>query len=399
MQDIESIDLEIEQNLEKPKEYLRKTEIKSIFSNLFKRGKQGQYFSHVEYFMRPLEILNANETLEVLHYTLDTKEDSIFNEKKTSLIQGLVLAYKNHYPITITPDMLWILILQGFSRFMEKYENKVREKFVNFDGKKDLIVERNNLTPYTATKEVWDGIMKEYMEKIGKNVGQETIDNLECNFSTTTQVAQVTSQVSIMSGMKQYFVYKALMAGCGISNITLEGSLQDWEKIKSKCEFLSTKGLEWYTKHLIPIINNIIETKKYYTTKGELNTELIEFWKRMIRLKGKGDLYDPHMVNGWIVKFIPNLSNESPEVYEEIYETMVPDQIISCPMELTWIPLLVNKKYEFKCSLFSGFYGMIQDEKTFNVKPVIGYAIVVDNKKESDIAMEERDKIIKELTA
>ena len=80
--------------------------------------------------------------------------------------------------------------------------------------------------------------------------GQETIDNLECNFSTTTQVAQVTSQVSIMSGMKQYFVYKALMAGCGISNITLEGSIQDWEKIKSKCEFLSTKGLEWYTNIL-----------------------------------------------------------------------------------------------------------------------------------------------------
>ena len=54
-------------------------------------------------------------------------------------------------------------------------------------------------------------------------------------------------------------------------------------------------------------------------------------------------------------------------------------------MELTQIPLLVNKKYEFRCSLFSGFYGMIQDEKTFNVRPVIGYAIVVDDKTESDI--------------
>ena len=44
-----------------------------------------------------------------------------------------------------------------------------------------------------------------------------------------------------MSAMKQYFTYKVLMAGCGISSITLEGSLQDWEKIKSKLEFLSTK--------------------------------------------------------------------------------------------------------------------------------------------------------------
>ena len=56
--------------------------------------------------------------------------------------------------------MIWILILQGFSRFMEKYENEVREKFVNFSGKKDLKIERLNLTPYTAKKEDWDGIMK-----------------------------------------------------------------------------------------------------------------------------------------------------------------------------------------------------------------------------------------------
>ena len=227
-------------------------------------------------------------------------------------------------------------------------------------------------------------------------LNQETIDNLECNFSTTSPAALVTSQVSIMSAMKQYFTYKVLMAGCGISSITLEGSLQDWEKIKSKLEFLSTKALKWWTKHLIPIIDNIIATKKYYNSKGKLSKELIEFWKGMIRLKGKGDMYDPHMVNGWIVKFIPNLSNEKPEVYEEIYETNVPDQIISCPMELTWLSL-TGKKIDYSCSLFSGFYGMVQDKETFNVRPVIGYAIVVENKTESDITVEQKNKIIEEF--
>ena len=393
MKAYESINLEIEKGLKKPEDYLPTNGIKSIFDNLFKKRK-----SYIDNKTGRERFLDQNEPLEIFHYTLDTKEEEIFSHEKSSLIQGLIYAYKNHYPITVTPDMIWILILQGFSRFMEKYAEQVREKFVNFEGKKDLKIDRLGYSPYTSTKEVWDGIMKEFVEKIGKNVGQETIDNFECNFSTTTQVAQVTSQVSIMSAMKQYFTYKVLMAGCGISNITLEGSIQDWEKIKSKLEFLSTKGLEWYTQHLIPIINNIIETKKYYNDKGKLSNDLIEFWKRMIRLKGKGEMYDPHIINGWIVNFIPNLSNEKPEVYEELIEYNVPDQIISCPMELTWLPPLMNKKYEFKCSLFSGFYGMIQDEKTFNVRPVIGYAIVVDDKTESDITKEERDKIIKEYT-
>ena len=391
MKAYESINLEIEKGLKKPEDYLKTNEIKSIFDNLFKKRK-----SFIDNKTGREMFLDQNEPLEIFHYTLDTNEEKIFSHEKSSLIQGLIYAYKNHYPITVTPDMIWILILQGFSRFMEKYENLVRERFVNFTGKKDLKVERLDYSPQSATKEVWDGIMKEFVEKIGKNVGQETIDNLECNFSTTSPAALVTSQVSIMSAMKQYFTYKVLMAGCGISSITLEGSLQDWEKIKSKLEFLSTKALKWWTKHLIPIIDNIIATKKYYNSKGKLSKELIEFWKGMIRLKGKGDMYDPHMVNGWIVKFIPNLSNEKPEVYEEIYETNVPDQIISCPMELTWLSL-TGKKIDYSCSLFSGFYGMVQDKETFNVRPVIGYAIVVENKTESDITVEQKNKIIEEF--
>ena len=391
MKDYESITFKVEKGLKKPSEYLETTGMKNILANLFKRRKKmidNKTGREIQ--------LNANEPLEIFHYNLDTNEQEIFNEGKTSLIQGLIAAYKNHYPITISPDMIWILIMQGFSRFMEKYENLVRERFVNFTGKKDLKLERLQYSPYNASKEVWDGIIKEFVQKIGNNVGKEVVDNLECDFSTTSAVAKVTSQVCIMSAMKQYFTYRVLMAGCGISSITLEGSIKDWEKIKSKLEFLSTKALKWWTKHLIPIIDNIITTKKYYSTYGQLNQELIDFWKGMIRLKGEGDLYDPHMINGWIVKFIPNLRGEKPTIYEELLETNVPDQIISCPMEITWLSMQ-GKRVDFSCSLFSGFYGMVQDKKTFNVKPVIGYAIVVESQQESNITVEEKNKIIEEF--
>ena len=385
-----SINFKVEKNLKKPEMHLPKCELNSILADLFKKWKTTTSKTG------SIMYLKENEPLEILHYTLDTNEESFFNHQKSSLIKGLVLAYKNHYPITVSPDMIWLLILQGFSRFMEKYAEQVREEFVNFTGQKELKIRRLEETPYTATKEVWDGIMKEFTEKIGQNVGKATIETLECNFTTTTQATQVTSQVSIMSAMKQYFTYRVLMAGCGISSITLEGSIEDWIKIKSKLEYLSTKGLKWWTDHLIPIIDNIIETNRYYHSRGKLSHELIEFWKGMIRLKGTGEMYDPHIINGWIVKFIPNLNGEKPEVYEELNEYNVPDQIISCPMELTWLTLN-GKKYVFNISLASGFYGMVQDKKTFNVRPVIGYAVVVDNKTVSDITPEERQKIIKQF--
>ena len=227
-------------------------------------------------------------------------------------------------------------------------------------------------------------------------VGKEVVTNLQANFSTTNSVVLTTSQVSIMSAMKQYFVYKVLMGGCGISSITLEGSVEDWEKIKSKLEFLSKKAMKWWTKHLIPVIDNIIKTKKCYQENNKIDSKLVEFWKGMIRLKGKGDMYDPHMINGWIVKFIPDYSEPKPKLYEEILETEVPDQIINCPMELTVLNL-DGTKSEYKCDLASGFYGMVQDKNTFNVRPVIGYAIVVDEKSTSELTIEQKDMIIEEF--
>jgi len=391
MRAYESITFKVEKGLEKPKDYLSTIGIKSILGDLFKKRKM-----LIDNKTGKEIPLNANESMEILHCTFDTNEELIYNKGKTSLIQGLVLAYKKHYPITISPDMIWILIGQGFSRFMDKYHELVRERFVNFSDKKNLNVERLAYSPYSATKEVWDGIVKEFVQKIENNVGKEVIDILECNFSTTTPVTKVTSQVAIMSAMKHYFTYRVLMAGCGISAINLEGSVQDWEKIKRKLEFLSDKALKWWTKYLIPIIDNIISTKKYYNSHGKLNNDLIEFWKGMIRLKGKGDMYEPHMINGWIVKFIPNLEKDVPAVYEEIREDDVPDQIISCPMELTWLSTS-GTKVDFTCSLASGFYGMVQDKQTFSVRPVIGYAIVVEDKKESSITVEEKNKIIDEF--
>ena len=182
-----------------------------------------------------------------------------------------------------------------------------------------------------------------------------------------------------MSAMKNYFVYETTMCVCGISSITLEGSLEDWQKIKQKFEFFSKEefGLNSWIKHLIPIIDKIIETKIYYTQNKTINNEIRNFWKDMIRVK-RGGCYRPDVIDGWIIKFIPNLSEGEPKVYDKLIDKDIPDEIISCPLKLIFVKLI--NTIEYHCSLDSGFYGMIQDKTTFNVKPVIGYAIISEEK-------------------
>ena len=41
-------------------------------------------------------------------------------------------AYRNHYPITISPDMILILFIQGYSRFMEKKSRKIKKYLRKF---------------------------------------------------------------------------------------------------------------------------------------------------------------------------------------------------------------------------------------------------------------------------
>ena len=109
MKAYESITFEVERNLEKPKCYLKKKPIKLILNDLFQKRK-----TRINPRTGEEIYLRENEPLEIFHSTFDTKEEEIYNFEKRSLIKGLITAYKNHYPITITPDMIWLLIAQAF---------------------------------------------------------------------------------------------------------------------------------------------------------------------------------------------------------------------------------------------------------------------------------------------
>ena len=54
-------------------------------------------------------------------------------------ILGFLNGYFDHCPIWLSPNVIWQLILNKFSDYVDDNAEKLREKFVNFEGKKDLI--------------------------------------------------------------------------------------------------------------------------------------------------------------------------------------------------------------------------------------------------------------------
>jgi len=91
-----------------------------------------------------------------------------------------------------------------------------------------------------------------------------------------------------MDTFASYFDY-AMMCVCGIPKITIEGSLDDWQRIRARVEVLSTYELEWWVSRLRPILDEFVLTAGGYPTP--------EFWKAIYKPE---KAYGDEGATGWI---------------------------------------------------------------------------------------------------
>lgn len=294
----------------------------------------------------------------------------IFRYRNHPVLEGFIDAYKKHRSVTISPDIIWILIIQAFSNHVGAKSEELRSMFVNFDGKQELLVDRSDLNINEMTYEDFQKlIFPEMIEKISGFTGKSIIDTMTPNFTTTTPVSLAVGQLSIMSAFKNYFTYRIHLGGCGFPHVTIEGTIKDWEKIMAKLSELKKYKFGKFTKKIAHIIQKIIDTKK-----GNVDTM---FWKQMMRIKKTDGTYSPDFIEGWITSFFP-YDFYGKEINGPIYEnTVLPSEMLSIPFILKIIPYGMDEKDvgEIQCEMLAGFVGLTQDEKTASLKPEIGWLI------------------------
>ena len=158
---------------------------------------------------------------DALGHSLDSKQELAYMDSNVPLLNGFYTAHTNHYPIRIKPDDIWLLIVQAFSNHVNANSEELRHYFVNFDGKKQLIVKYG----LSDIKQVDKKILEDFSEQINTQMkeflGEKLIDLLTPNFSTTTNVTKIVGKISIMGAFKKYFEYEMHLCGCGIPYITI----------------------------------------------------------------------------------------------------------------------------------------------------------------------------------
>ena len=312
------------------------------------------------------------ETLKIIlnkNLPNPTKINNISSFGTHKTILGYLNAYFNHCPIKVSPNVIWQLILNNFSKYVNDNSERLREKFVDFEGKKNLTCIR--IGKLEDADKYTDDIIKEYCNQISQNIGKELIDVLTPNYSTSTKESIISGQVSIMSTFKNYFIYDLLMISCGIPYIILEGNLNDWEKILVKLKFLSKYG--FYISKMEKDIIEIINTKK-----GNIN---INFWRKII-METKENISESNgcsislkkveksFITGWILDFY----NEDKIKKEDIKDLI--EEIVEVPINIIEVETQKTKTG----IIYAGIRDLKQDPNNFEVEPVVDYSFSLNGK-------------------
>lgn len=309
-------------------------------------------------------------------YPIAVEQDSILATGIHAFVGAVHLAYKSHRPLTLSPDMIWLLIAQGFAIHVQENAESLRKHFVDFEGKKELHIKRDQFVKGSKQND-WLGVFPEFSQKIKEQMGGDLHKLIVADFSTSTPATKAAFEITLMDAMGDYFTY-SMSTLCGIPEITLTGTPEDWALIEEKTKALSQYDLAWWTESLLPTLAQFTAT-----VKGEMNTE---FWQDMYKLNavGSGNPY----ITGWLTQFFPYLGNRQ-HYKNPILEI---DQAATNQQQITTadFPIGLSKAdvewnyygIPYTLAFYAGFMGIRQDNQTLALSPDINW-VIIDHSKQS----------------
>ena len=86
---------------------------------------------------------DKEKTGKVIATSWGTKE--MYIPSHSIFFNCLVQAYANHYSLVLSPDIIWTVISQGFSHYVNLIPEAMRDRIVSHQGKTTLAIESNRI--------------------------------------------------------------------------------------------------------------------------------------------------------------------------------------------------------------------------------------------------------------
>lgn len=290
---------------------------------------------------------------------------------KDSFYQSIIYAYANHMSITLSPDMIWLLISQGFARYVNAHAEELRYLFVDHVGKMDLVIksEKESL----REKGDWPQLLDSMVSEIGKYTKGNIEETMTADFTTTNIDERIVSQITLMECMKAYFKYTIRRLICGIPNITLKGTPDDWKRVLAKTKRLEKYAMKPWIQQLKPILKEFIHTAEGHPDQ--------RFWKSIVKKETASTLQEgagcgriePTVFDGWILKFFPD---EHGNTYAEFsYKKEMPSERVNVDFKYQIVDGGGKILSETPMKLWAGFFGADVNTVANMLTPKIGWLV------------------------
>lgn len=318
-----------------------------------------------------LDAENIRKESQQIIATSFTDAQCLVNPGQDAFFRCMVEAYSRHKSITLSPDMIWLLVCQGFSRYINAHADELRPELVSHTGKMDLVVESQQ-DLFSADVD-WTTLFDGFSSQIDRYTNGDIAKIITSDFSTTSQVELIASQITLMESVRSYFEYIVYNMACGIPSITLKGTPDDWRHVLYKTNQLKRYGLDHWTESLEPILTEFI-----HSAEGCPNQK---FWQSMIKrqqvnkLKGGACSPDkPTEIDGWVLKFFPDENGETLDFVP--HSKNMPSEYARVGIKYRVLdPVQGTVISEIPMELWAGFIGTEVDTITNTFTPKVGWLV------------------------
>lgn len=315
-----------------------------------------------------LKPYSRNHCTEVL---METEFSSLVRASRNNgFVNTVIECYNKHHNLVIRPDDIWTAILTQFSFYINKNAEEYRSQFVNFDGKKELVVKIAG----TLRAAPYDLFVTLMTEKIDENLVDKTVkDWILPSFTTTTPNDIISCGTIFMAVTKKYFDFTCCLM-CGIPYVTLEGTVADWENILNRLEKLNSYKLDKWYDMLRPILEEFVAAKK--------NEANVDFWNRICHHSGGGS--GPSYISGWLTAFAvfdeegnwtDHVENSSLKRFGDTWPLIdiakIPSGVVTVDVKI------IDENGEHESVMFAGHVGYKVLKDNCTLEPQIGWGIAL----------------------
>lgn len=301
--------------------------------------------------------------------------ESLFTNDFNSVSKGLMWAFADHRPVVFSPDMIWLLITQAFGHYVNNNAEQMRPLLVSHDDIKTLTVVSEHDLLNEPDQVDWQEIMDAFESQIDYYTKNDVAGLIVADFSTTGPTEKIASQITLMEAVKSFFEYRVMYSVCGIPDVTLIGTPDDWRKVREKASKLKDFGLDWWVNDLDPILEQFVRA-----SEGDVD---VQFWKDMVKKLRPGEVrmascspYDNTITkfDGWFLKFYPfDMEGRTPREIE-YHHPMLPE-VVKTPFKYIVTDIDGTTLKEYNMELWAGFFGMTQDPVNGALTPKIGWMV------------------------